>query len=118
MRRRKGRLLDIEEAILDAGIALKAQGSAHFHGFSVAKLIQKTHDSQRLTAHGTLYKALGRLERAGLLASEWEDADLAADAGRPRRRLYSVTDLGETSLALARSDEPLPEAIFGRLATP
>ena len=118
MRRRKGRLLDIEEAILDAGITLKAQGSVSFHGFSVAKLIQKTHDSRRLTAHGTLYKALGRLERAGLLASEWENADLAADESRPRRRLYSVTDLGATSLALSRADEPLPEAVFGRLATP
>ena len=117
MRRRKGRLLDIEEAILDAGITLKAQGSAHFHGFSVAKLIQ-THDSRRLTAHGTLYKALGRLERAGLLAAEWEDADLAVDEGRPRRRLYRVTDLGATSLALSRADEPLPETVFGRLATP
>jgi PadR family transcriptional regulator len=118
MRRRKGRLLDIEEAILDAGITLKAQGSASFHGFSVAKLIQKTHDSRRLTAHGTLYKALARLERAGLLASEWENADLAADEGRPRRRFYRVTDLGSTSLALSRADEPLPEAVFGRLATP
>lgn len=118
MRRRRGRLLGIEEAILDAGITLKAQGSASFHGFSVAKLIQKTHDARRLTAHGTLYKALGRLERAGLLVSEWEEADLAADEGRPRRRLYRVTDLGETSLALSRADEPLPERILGRLATP
>lgn len=118
MRRRKGRLLDIEEAILDAGITRKAQGSADFHGFSVAKMIQETHDKRRLAAHGTLYKALSRLERAGLLTSKWEDADLATDVGRPRRRLYRVTDLGESSLALSRADEQLPETIIGRLATP
>lgn len=118
MRRRQGRLLDIEEAILDAGLVLKAQGIATFHGFSVAKLIQRTQDARRLTAHGTLYKALARLERAGLLASEWEGADLAADEGRPRRRLYRVTELGATSLALSRADEPLPETVFGRLAAP
>ena len=118
MRRRSGRLLEIEEAILDAGITLKAQGSADFHGFAVAKMIQETHDKRRLTSHGTLYKALGRLERAGLLTSEWEDADLATDEGRPRRRLYRVTDLGESSLAFSRADEPLPESIVGRLATP
>jgi PadR family transcriptional regulator, regulatory protein PadR len=111
-------LLDIEAAILDAGITLKAQGSADFHGFSVAKMIQETHNKQRLASHGTLYKALGRLERAGLLTSEWEDADRAVGEGRPRRRLYRVTDLGETSLALACADEPLPETIIARLATP
>jgi DNA-binding PadR family transcriptional regulator len=110
-------LLDIEEAILDAGITLKAKGSADFHGFSVAKMIQKTHDKRRLVAHGTLYKALIRLERAGLLTSEWEDADIAVDEGRPRRRLYRVTDLGETSLDLSRADKPLPESITTRLAT-
>ena len=118
MRRRKGRLLEIEEAILEAGMTLKAQGSASFHGFSVAKLIQRTSDARRLTAHGTLYKALGRLERAGLLSSEWEDAEIAAAEGRPRRRLYSVTDQGATALASSRADEPLPESVFGRLATP
>lgn len=117
MRRRKGQLLQIEEAILDAGITLKAQGSATFHGFAVAKLIQEAQGTRRLTAHGTLYKALGRLERAGLLASHWEDADLAAEEGRPRRRLYHVTDLGERSLALSRSDRPLPEIAAHGLAT-
>lgn len=117
MRRRKGRLLDIEEAILGAGITLKSHGTASFHGFSVAKLIQKTRGSRRLTAHGTLYKALGRLERAGLVTSKWEDAELAAEKGRPRRRLYQVTDLGEKAMALAREDRPLPEAAARRLAT-
>lgn len=118
MRRRKGRLLDIEEAILDAGVTLKARGVENFYGFSVAKLIQETRDARRLTAHGTLYKALGRLELAGLVTSEWEDAGEAAAEGRPRRRLYSVTDLGEMALASSRADEPLPDAIVGRLATP
>ena len=48
--------------------------------------------SRSLTAHGTLYKALGRLEEFGLLASRWEDA--AAAEGRPRRRLYELTGQG------------------------
>ena len=30
--------------------------------------------SRSLTGHGTLYKALGRLEEFGLLTSRWEDA--------------------------------------------
>jgi len=48
--------------------------------------------SRSLTAHGTLYKALGRLEEFGLLTSRWEDA--AAAEGRPRRRLYELTPRG------------------------
>lgn len=118
MRRKEGRLLNIEEAILDVAIDFKAQGSGGFHGFALAKLIQKTQDARRLTAHGTLYKALARLERAGLLSSAWEDPELAIEEGRPRRRLYEVTDLGQTAIALARRDKALPLAVSRRLAMP
>jgi DNA-binding PadR family transcriptional regulator len=64
-----------------------------------------------LTAHGTLYKALDRMERMGLLESRWEDPEVAAAQGRPRRRLYRVTGQGERALdeahesAMARSTE-------------
>jgi DNA-binding PadR family transcriptional regulator len=108
--------LPIEDDILDVALILKAKGSATFHGYAVAKLIQTNRDARRLTSQGTLYKALGRLERAGLLASEWEDADTAAAEGRPRRRLYHVTDLGERALAMARAQGPLPEPVIRRLA--
>ena len=53
----------------------------------------------RLTAYGTLYKALDRMERAGYLESRWEDPHFAAQEARPRRRLYGVTALGERALA-------------------
>jgi len=42
---------------------------------------------------GTLYPALARLERAGVLMSKWEDVD-PRTAGRPRRRLYELTGAG------------------------
>jgi DNA-binding PadR family transcriptional regulator len=116
MRRKEGRLLAIEVAILDVALTLKARGIASFHGFAVAKLIQESRDAHRLTAHGTLYKALGRLERAGLLASEWEDPDIAAEGGRPRRRLYHVTDLGEKAMAASRAERPLPSTVLRGLA--
>ena len=48
--------------------------------------------SRSLTGHGTLYKALSRLEEFGLLTSRWEDA--APVEGRPRRRLYELTSQG------------------------
>jgi PadR family transcriptional regulator, regulatory protein PadR len=44
-------------------------------------------------ATGTIYPILTRLEQAGWVRSNWEDAE-PSDAGRPRRRLYWLTDDG------------------------
>jgi PadR family transcriptional regulator len=61
-------------------------------------------------AHGTLHRALGRLERAGLLESQWDDADVAAAADRPRRRLYVVTLAGARAVAEAHAAGLAPVA--------
>jgi PadR family transcriptional regulator PadR len=37
--------------------------------------------SRALTGHGTLYKALGRLEEFGLLASRWRTVSRGGRAG-------------------------------------
>ena len=96
-RRRPGALLPLELAILEEGLA-----AGEFHGFAIAKAL--AHGSSRLTAHGTLYKALGRLETAGLLASRWEEP---APEGRPRRRLYTVTGAGALAVTqVARAAVP------------
>jgi PadR family transcriptional regulator PadR len=56
----------------------------------------KTRSQGRLELpEGTIYPALHRLERNGLLASEW------SDAGR-RRRVYRLTDKGERELGIRR----------------
>jgi PadR family transcriptional regulator, regulatory protein PadR len=107
MRRKPGTLLLLEVDILDAGLALRRDGTPNFHGFQLAKAIAGRADARTaLTAHGTLYKALSRMEAAGLLASTWEDPDLAAADGRPRRRLYQVTGSGERALAAWQAQHP------------
>jgi DNA-binding PadR family transcriptional regulator len=45
---------------------------------------------------GTMYPLLARFENAGWLTSEWETID-PAEAGRPRRRFYKLTALGQNS---------------------
>ena len=97
-RRRPGTLLPLETAILEHGIA--AEG---FYGFALARALADGTDA--LTAHGTLYKALGRMTEAGLLTAEWEDHAVAEAEGRPRRRLYSVTGDGARALARAQATE-------------
>jgi DNA-binding PadR family transcriptional regulator len=52
----------------------------------------------------------------GLVTSVWEDAQLAADEGRPRRRLYSMTDAGLKAAAEARASSKRPARRASRLA--
>ena len=116
MRRKPGALFPIEDAILTAGLDLRRSGTSEFHGFAVAKRMKDVGEAHELTAHGTLYKALARMEAAGLLASQWEDADLALKEGRPRRRLYQVTGAGERVLAVHRAAAPSVHEARRRLA--
>src|SRR4051812_36864136 len=101
-RRKPGALLPLETEILGAALATRRAGQTTFHGFGLAQTMREERASRSLTAHGTLYKALGRLEELGLVASHWEGA--AAVEGRPRRRLYELTGLGEQAAERAVAD--------------
>ena len=62
------------------------------YGFAIAKRTK--------LAAGSLYPILARLERIGWLASEWE-GDEPFTPGRPRRKYYRLTALGERSARAA-----------------
>lgn len=98
-RRKPGALLPLETEILGAALQLRSRGRSTFHGFGLAQSMREARGSRSLTSHGTLYKALGRLEELGLLTSRWEDA--AAVEGRPRRRLYELTSEGARAATAA-----------------
>ena len=49
-------------------------------------------------ASGTLYPLLRRFEEGGWLTSQWEKAD-PTEEGRPRRRLYRLTDEGQRAVS-------------------
>jgi DNA-binding PadR family transcriptional regulator len=108
MRRKPGAILPIEAAILEAVVELAAAGNPRAHGFLLAKHLRNAEGARLLTAHGTLYKALGRMEAAGLVGSDWEDPEIAAEDGRPRRRLYEITAAGRAALARASEAADLP----------
>src|SRR5262249_28890942 len=111
MRRREGSLIPLEISILAVAIELRGRGVSEVHGFQLAKELREQRQARRLTAYGTLYRALDRLAKAGYLARRWEDASVAAEEGRPRRRLYQVTPVGEQALAEALS---AAEPVTGR----
>jgi transcriptional regulator len=68
------------------------------HGYAVIDELRVRSADAFDIPEGTLYPVLHRLERAGLLASEWVE-----HAGR-RRRLYRLTDRGRAALASERAE--------------
>ena len=59
---------------------------------------------------GTLYPLLAKLEKAGWLTAEWEVID-EREAGRPRRRYYTLTANGARGARNALADFQLQNAI-------
>jgi PadR family transcriptional regulator PadR len=64
------------------------------HGHGIATTIERTSGELLLVDHGSLYPALQRLERAGLIASEWGVSD-----HNRRARFYKLTRTGRKRLA-------------------
>lgn len=104
MRRKPGALIPLERSVLEAGIALREQGTEEFHGYLLAKEMQSQGAAPTLTAYGTLYRALDRMAKAGLLSRRWEDPLIGAQETRPRRRLYQITAAGQKALSEAGPD--------------
>ena len=94
MRRKPGALVPLEISILAAVLRLQHADVREVHGYQIAKHLAEGTDRKLLTAYGTLYRALGRLEQMGLLESHWEDPQIAAAEARPGRRLYALTRAG------------------------
>lgn len=117
MRRKPGRLVPLEVAICAAAADLRRSGAPEFHGFEIAKHLADIADQRLLTAYGTLYRALARLEKMGLLQSRWEDPEIPARENRPGRRLYTLTGAGEAALKEAhrRESETVPARARRRL---
>ena len=93
MRRKPGALVPLEASVLVVAAELFARGIAEIHGYDLARhLAERTH-ARLLTSHGTLYRALSRLESMGLLDSRWESTD-RDDPTRPPRRLYRLSEAG------------------------
>jgi transcriptional regulator len=84
-------------------------GSRHGHG--IATTIQRTSDELLLVDHGSLYPALQRLERAGLIASAWGISD-----NNRRARFYKLTRAGRKKLVAETGKwEQLVRAVKGVL---
>src|SRR3954453_1540801 len=75
---------------------LRDDGPAH--GYAIIASLRERSLGAFDLPEGTVYPALYRLERDGLVGSEWD-----ASAAR-RRRVYSLTPAGASALAAKRRD--------------
>jgi hypothetical protein len=99
VRRKAGALVPLETSICVTAAHMRRRGSREFHGYEIAKQLAEVDGHQLLPALGTLYRALARLQKMGLVTSRWESSKDAALENRPARRLYTLTPSGD---AIAR----------------
>jgi DNA-binding PadR family transcriptional regulator len=118
VRRKPGGLVPLERAICETAAGLHRSGTEEFHGYELAKRLSDIADQRLLTAYGTLYRALGRMEKMGLLESRWEDPAIPARENRPGRRLYRLTGAGEAAARdAAAADTTTARRVRRRLAS-
>ena len=67
------------------------------YGYELVAELRKRSDAVIDLPEGTVYPALRRLEREGLIGGRWVEV-----AGSPRRRYYALTPRGERALADGR----------------
>jgi PadR family transcriptional regulator, regulatory protein PadR len=79
------------------GLLLAVLEAGPLHGYAIITAVQQRSGGALDLRTGTIYPALNRLERLGLLSSAWESV------GERRRRCYALTDAGRNALAGERT---------------
>ncbi|MBT2507657.1 helix-turn-helix transcriptional regulator [Streptomyces sp. ISL-98] len=79
------------------GLLLAVLEPGPLHGYAIIAAVQRRSGGVLELRTGTIYPALNRLERLGLLSSSWQSA------GERRRRCYELTDAGQRALAGERT---------------
>jgi PadR family transcriptional regulator, regulatory protein PadR len=87
--------MELAKTNLDA-LVLAALAMEPAHGYAIIKRLRDRSDDVFRLPEGTVYPALHRLERDGLVKSRWTEAH-----GR-RRRVYRITGAGEEALAVRK----------------
>ena len=74
-------------------LILKALASGPMHGYGIALWLERTTDDVLQIEEGSLYPALHRMQRKGLLEAEWGLSD-----NNRRAKYYRLTTVGKRHL--------------------
>ncbi|WP_327251487.1 PadR family transcriptional regulator [Streptomyces sp. NBC_01244] len=94
------------------GLLLAVLEPGPLHGYAIIAAVQQRSSGALELRTGTIYPALQRLERLGLLDSNWDAV------GERRRRRYELTEAGRGSLAQERSAWAEFAAAIGSVLNP
>ena len=98
------------------GLILSVLARGPLHGYAVIEALRDRSGGVFDLPEGSVYPALHRLERAGLVASGW------SEVGGRRRRVYSLTVSGRRAAEERRSEwrsfSAAVERVFGGAAGP
>ncbi|GAA2382954.1 PadR family transcriptional regulator [Dactylosporangium salmoneum] len=83
---------------LDLLLLVTLQRAGPVHGYALIAALREGSEGAFDLPEGTVYPALHRLERDGLVHSEWSQ-----EAGR-RRRVYRLTDAGGAAIPVKRQE--------------
>jgi PadR family transcriptional regulator PadR len=87
-----------------AAMILQAIHAGQIYGFSVMEMTG--------LPSGTVYPAMRRLERDGLIVSKWEQQSIADAEQRPLRKYYRLTRAGQNALEAIHKRYPLLEKLI------
>ena len=80
-------------------LVLKTLSHGERHGYAIARWIEQQTGKAILVEEGSLYPALYRLEKRGLVKSEWGVSELDR-----RAKFYRLTERGREALADATEE--------------
>jgi transcriptional regulator len=84
--------LDLLQGTLDL-LVLRTLAQGPMHGYTVARLIKERSKHVFLVEEGALYPALHRLERKGLIESDW-----GVSENNRKAKFYQLTPRGRAAL--------------------
>ena len=110
---RENRRVELLQGTLDM-LILKTLLFGPTHGRGIANYIRQATNDQLSVEHGSLYPALHRLERAGLIEGKWE---VRGDLSR-ELKYYRLTTVGRGQLRREESNWNRLVAAIGRVMRP
>jgi PadR family transcriptional regulator PadR len=112
MGKRPADKLDLLQGTLDM-MVLRTLSAGPANGYEIAKAIERLSDDVLAVDHGSLYPALQRLERNGVISGKWE-----ISSTNRRARYYRLTAAGRKRLAVERSRWEQMAAAITRVMRP
>ena len=112
MGKKPGEKLELLQGTLDM-MVLRTLSIGPANGYEIARDIERLSDDVLAIDHGSLYPALQRLERSGVISGKWETSST-----NRRARYYRLTAAGRKRLAVEHSKWEQMAAAITRVMRP